>query len=102
MKRIGRVAALLLLVGLFSGSPAQAAVRIYVRIAPPVTVVEHHPVARAGYVWRPGYHRWDGHGYVWTRGTWVRPPYQHAEYVSGRWERERRGYYWVPGHWVRR
>jgi hypothetical protein len=102
MKHICSVAALLLLVVLFSGSPAQAAVRIYVRGGPPVAVIEHHPAHRAGYAWHPGYHRWDGHRYVWTRGAWVRPPYRRATYVSGRWEHARRGWYWVPGHWARR
>jgi WXXGXW repeat (2 copies) len=101
---IGRAAAAVLLcVGLFTAAPAQAATRIYVRIGPPPIVVEHHSRLHwPGRTWRPGYYRWDGRRYEWTRGAYVRAPYRHAVYVSGRWTHERHGWYWVPGHWVRR
>jgi len=103
-KIISRAAATLVLcVGLFTASPAQAATRIYVRIGPPPIVVEHHSrVHWPGRTWRPGYYRWDGHRYEWVRGSYVRPPYRRAVYVSGRWAHERHGWYWVPGHWARR
>ena len=59
-----------------------AAVDIDVRPPPDRVVVV--PSARAGYVWAPGYWRWNGRSHVW---------------VDGRWVRERRGYHWVPSHW---
>lgn len=71
----------------FLGStlPASAAVGIDIQIAPPppphAVVV---PPARPGWVWAPGYWRWDGGRHVW---------------VEGRWLRERRGFHWVPEHW---
>jgi hypothetical protein len=92
--------AFLLSVFLFAPS-ASASSRIYVRIGPPERIVEVRPAPRRGYVWRDGYHRWNGHRYVWVRGRWGRPPYARAVWTSGRWEHERRGWYWVPGHWAR-
>jgi len=84
--------------------PAQAGARIYVRIGPPVPVVEVAAVAPGpGYVWVPGYHRWDGGAYVWVGGHWAVPPhhYYHA-WVPGHWVRHsRHGWYWREGHWRR-
>ena len=101
-KIICRALALLLFSGLFASSPAQAATRIYVRIGPPPIVVEHQRrVHWPGQTWRPGYYRWSGRHYEWTRGAYVRAPYRHAVYISGRWNHERHGWYWVPGHWTR-
>ena len=64
---------------------AVAAVDIDVRPPPERIVVV--PAARAGYVWAPGYWRWDGRRHVW---------------VDGRWMRERRDAHWVPAHWEER
>jgi hypothetical protein len=63
----------------------RAFVDIDVRPPPPRVVVA--PGARRGYVWAPGYWRWDGRRHVW---------------VDGRWLRERRGYHWQPAHWEER
>src|SRR5437763_290908 len=42
-------------------SPAAAGARVYVRIGPPVPVVETRVVAPSPrHVWIGGYHRWDG------------------------------------------
>ena len=64
---------------------AVAVVDIDVRPPPPRVVVV--PAPRVGYVWAPGYWRWDGRRHVW---------------VDGRWLRERRGEHWVPAHWEER
>lgn len=102
MKLFTRFLTLTLLAGILIIPTSQARTRIYVRLGPPPIVLEHPTVTpRAGYVWQPGYHRWDGRSYVWTSGTWARPPYRHAAWVPGRWVNDRRGYYWVAGHWNR-
>jgi hypothetical protein len=67
------------------GVASQAAVVIDVGIAPPPPRVVVVPPPRVGYVWEPGYWRWDGRRHVW---------------VDGRWLHERRGYRWVPEQWV--
>ncbi|HEY2404211.1 MAG TPA: YXWGXW repeat-containing protein, partial [Steroidobacteraceae bacterium] len=64
-----------------SVAPAFSAVGIDINIAPPAPRVVEAPPPRAGFVWAPGYYRWDGHRHVW---------------VDGRWMHERRGSHWVP------
>ncbi len=58
-----------------------------VDVRPPIARVEVVPAARRGYVWAPGYYRWDGRQHVW---------------VGGRYIAERRGYHWRPAHWDER
>jgi hypothetical protein len=73
---------------------------IVVRVAPPRAVVETRvPAPGPGYVWTPGYERWDGHAYVWTRGVWVLPPHAHARWEAHRWEHRHDGWYFHEGHW---
>jgi len=60
-------------------------VNIDIEIAPPRARTEVVPPSRSGYVWTPGYWRWEGRRHVW---------------VPGHWMRERPGYYWVPERWV--
>jgi hypothetical protein len=57
---------------------------VEVTVAPPAARIVAVPAARRGYVWAPGYWRWNGRAHVW---------------VDGRWMRERRGEHWVPAHW---
>jgi len=80
-----------------------AGAQIFVRIGPPPPRPhEVIPVApHAGWVWQPGYHRWDGGHYVWVPGRYAEPPYGHARWVPGHWRNGPRGYFWVEGHWRR-
>src|SRR5258708_2494081 len=57
---------------------------VEVRVRPPAPRVVVVPATRRGYVWAPGYWRWNGNAHVW---------------IDGRWLRERRGEHWVPAHW---
>jgi len=68
-----------------SSIASEAAVVVDVAVAPPEPRVVVVPAPRAGYVWAPGYWRWNGARYVWADGRWVH---------------ERRGYRWVPEQWV--
>jgi len=97
--RLGVAAASLALMATLSF--AEVRVNVYVPVRPPVAIREVRPVyPGAGYVWIPGYHRWDGGSYVWVSGRWDHPPRRHARWVSGRWRHNRRhGYYWVEGRW---
>ena len=67
--------------------PASAAIGIEVEIAPPPVPTVVVPAPRAGFVWAPGYWRWDGQRHVWAEGRWIRA---------------RPGFHWVPEHWVPR
>jgi hypothetical protein len=81
--------------------PAAWAIPVYVKIAPPAPVVETRVVAPGpGYVWVGGFHRWDGHAYVWVPGHWAQPPRPHAVWVAGHWvHHPHHGWYWKEGHW---
>ena len=77
-----------------------ASAQVVVRIGPPAPVVERRiPPPGAGYVWTPGYHRWDGRAYVWTPGAWVLAPRPGARWVAHRWVRRNGGWVLVEGHW---
>lgn len=77
-----------------------SAADVYIRVAPPRPLVEHRVAAPgAGYVWTPGYHRWDGNAYAWTPGAWVMPPRPHAVWVAPHYVHRRGGYVFVEGRW---
>jgi len=65
--------------------PGAARTYVEIQVAPRAPRVEIVPAARVGYVWSPGYWRWNGHRHVWVGGVWVR---------------ERHGWRWEPQHWV--
>jgi WXXGXW repeat (2 copies) len=72
---------------------------VEVEVAPPAAHVEVVPVARAGYVWAPGYYHWNGHAHVWHGGYWVhaRPGYH---WVADTWVPYGHHYRYVPGYWA--
>ena len=81
-------------------APAVSMAQVIVRIAPPTPIVEHygnppHP----GWVWVSGYHRWNGHRYVWVKGYWAHPPHPGAVWVAHRWEQRNGGWVMIEGHW---
>jgi hypothetical protein len=97
--RAAATAALLLTVFTGCVTPV-AAGRVYVRIGPPVPIVEVRGVAPGpGFVWIDGFYRWDAGRYMWMAGRWERPPRAHARWVRGQWHHSRHGWYWVDGHW---
>jgi hypothetical protein len=73
---------------------------IGINLAPPPPRLERVPPMRSGYVWAPGYWRWDGrvHRHVWVGGYWVRARagqrYHRAHWMQdgSRW-RFREGYW---------
>jgi hypothetical protein len=88
------------LAGMLTIGVTSAKTRVFVRVAPPATVIETPgSPPMAGYVWTPGYYRWDGNAYNWTAGQWVMPPHHHAHYVAGRWRHHHGQYYFEEGHW---
>jgi hypothetical protein len=92
--------------GLLAGLMAAAlscgvfAAEVYVHVGPPRPLVERRvPPPGPGYVWVPGYHRWDGRAYVWVPGNWVVPPHHHAHWVQHRWVHRPQGWVMIEGHW---
>lgn len=87
---------------LFAATLAMSAMgaEVFVRIGPPRPVVERVVVRPGpGYVWIPGYHRWDGAAYVWAPGRWELPPRPRARWIAHRWVRRRGGWVFVEGRW---
>ncbi len=51
------------------------------------------------YIWRPGHWVWNGRGYVWVSGAYLRrQPYWH-EWVPGGWVMRHGTWVWVAPHW---
>jgi len=83
-----------------AASAAVAGAQVVIRVGPPAPI--HEEMGRPphdGWVWQPGYHRWDGAHYVWVGGTWAEPPHHGARWVPGHWDRRGGGYVWIDGHW---
>ncbi len=68
-------------------------------IAPPAPIVERVGV-RPGYVWAPGYWRWDGYRYGWRGGYWVRGRVGYR-YAPGGWGACGPHWCYRGGRWVR-
>ena len=80
--------------------PGVTLAQVVVRVAPPVAVVEHPgPAPGPTYVWVGGYHRWDGHRYVWVPGHYVVPPRAGGVWVPAHWVARNGGWVFVEGHW---
>ena len=81
---------------------AHAAVSISVNIAPPpLPVYVQPPIPSEGYLWTPGYWRWDpiAADYFWVPGTWVAPPAVGLLWTPGYWGWGGGGYFWHGGYW---
>ena len=92
---------LLALGSLFLAGTLAAGAQVVVRIGPPPPPPHEvmGPAPHEGWVWQPGYHRWDGEHYVWVGGTWAEPPHPHAHWVPGHWANRGGGWVWIDGHW---
>jgi hypothetical protein len=96
MRKLFSSALFAVAVGIFSAQAAE----VVVKIAPPKAIVEHRTVRPSPeHVWIAGYHRWDGHAYVWEPGRWEKPPHAHAVWVAPKWEHRKDGYVMTEGHW---
>ncbi len=67
---------------------------------PPVPVYEVAPPPRHGYVWAPGYYRWEGGRHIWTPGRWMAERVGYR-WVPDRWEQSSNGWSYVAGRWDR-
>jgi hypothetical protein len=81
-----------------SAAPAFAAAGIEIAVAPPPPRVVVVPPPRPGFVWAPGYYRWDGHRHVWVDGHFIRER-RGSHWVPERWDEHHGRYHFVPGHW---
>jgi WXXGXW repeat (2 copies) len=80
-------------------APAVSQAAVIIGVAPPPVRVEAVPVPRVGYVWAPGYWRWNGSTHVWVSGYWLhaRPGYH---WVAPRWSAYGPRWRYAPGYWA--
>jgi hypothetical protein len=77
-----------------------SAAEVVIKVRPPISIHERRTVRPSPrHVWVGGYHRWDGHAYVWEKGRWEEPPRRHAVWVAPRYIHRHDGYVFVEGHW---
>ncbi len=51
-------------------------------------------------VWRPGDWEWDGNGYVWRPGEYVKLGSHSNQFMMGHWAVINGTWSWEPGHWL--
>ena len=87
---------------ILSPAAAQSSMNLGISIGvpPPAPVYAAAPVPRAGYVWAPGYWRWEGERHVWAPGRWIAER-RGYHWVPDRWEHHGRDYAHMRGHWDR-
>jgi hypothetical protein len=98
MKRVFAVA--LAAAALAASSPAFAQVdlNIIVGSPPPPPRAEIAPPMRVGYVWAPGYWRWEHDHHVWAPGHYMEAS-RGEHWVADRWDHHHDGWRHEPGHW---
>ena len=77
---------------------AGAAVVIEIGVPPPAPRYERVPPPREGYIWAPGYWRWEGEHHVWSNGRWKRE-HPGSHWVAERWEERGGRHHFEPGRW---
>jgi hypothetical protein len=85
---------------LVTPAAAQASLNVSIGVPPPAPIYEAVPVARPGYVWAPGFWRWEGTRHVWAPGHWMGER-RGYHWVPDRWDHHGNGYHHEEGHWDR-
>src|SRR5215467_5438220 len=84
-----------------SGSQAQVAVGVSIRIGPPALPVYPQPACPgAGYIWTPGYWAYGPDGYFWVPGTWVLAPEVGLLWTPGYWYWSGDAFLFNQGYWA--
>ena len=96
MRKLALSALFAFVVGVGTGQAAE----LVIKLRPPISIREHRtaPPSRR-HVWVSGYHRWDGHAYVWEPGRYEVLPREHAVWVAPRYRHTHDGYVFVEGRW---
>lgn len=60
------------------------------------------PVADYAQTWQPGHWDWNGSGYTWREGAWIKREGHGSEWMDGYWTRDKTPgpCNWVPPHWL--
>lgn len=79
---------------------AQASFNLRIGVPPPPPRVFVQPQFCRGYVWAPGYWRWNGRRHVWVDGAYLRER-RGYRYVAPGWDQDRDAYRFRRGRWAR-
>ncbi len=60
------------------------------------------PVSEDPLIWQPGHWDWEGSGYAWRQGEWVKRAGHGTEWQDGYWSNQSGSgaWTWVPAHWM--
>lgn len=107
MHKLALLAGLGLAVAGLGHAPAAAAhtqvsIGVSIGVPPPPPRHERLPPPRVGYVWAPGYWRWNAPArrHVWVRGYWIRAR-SGRHYRPAHWERHGHDWRFRDGGWHR-
>ena len=90
----------MLTLGTLSGNCAE--VGVVIGVPPPPAKIEVAPVIPvSGFVWHPGYWRWEEGRYIWIPGAFIAPPQPRAIWVPSHWTPAPGGWVWAAGYWRR-
>jgi hypothetical protein len=69
---------------------------------PPVRVeaIPKPPVSEEPLIWQPGHWDWEGTGYVWREGDWVKRAGHGTQWQDGYWATSNGVWVWQPAHWL--
>ncbi len=82
-------------------APAPVAAAPYPPVPAPLREEQPKPpVSEDPLVWQIGHWEWEGSGYVWVHGEWVKLGGHSNEYLPGHWADDHGQWKWVPGHWL--
>jgi hypothetical protein len=84
----------------FCAAPAWSQSSLTIDTAPPAARQENPGPAREGYVWAPGYYKYENNRYTWSEGHYI-PSRKGYRYEPPRWEESNGRYTLFPEQWVR-
>lgn len=76
------------------------AAEIVVKDRPPAPLIDDHGKRPdKDHVWINGYHKWDGHAFVWVPGRWEAAPHPNAKWEAAHWRHDHDNWVFVEGRW---
>jgi hypothetical protein len=73
-------------------------------VPPPPKAEQRPPAPAVPYeqTWQPGHWDWNGTGYTWRDGAWIKREGHSNEWMDGYWNRDRTPgpCNWTPAHWM--
>lgn len=98
MNKIRFVSPLVVALG-FCAAPAWSQSSLTIDTAPPAARQETPGAAREGYVWAPGYWKYENSQYTWSEGHYI-PARKGYRYHSPHWEQSNGRWTLFPEQWA--